>query len=253
MRSVPIQPPHRIPKNNIDPMLARPVLLIFILFFFLPEAKWAWASPTPAPTERREIRSDKINEYRTQRAFRYEKHAPRSDDLFGWIREWILEMADELTSGRIASRIFDVLQWLLPALILGYAVFRIVGMEHAAPWSKRQKKGTNQQADPGEDIHAVDFETAIGNAESEARYRDAVRLHYLKILKLLTDAGRIQWKPDKTNADYAFELAGTELADGFDGLTYIYDCTWYGDMPVNGDAYTKIKPGFLGFRERLRS
>lgn len=118
-----------------------------------------------------------------------------------------------------------------------------------------QSKSTWHQdtSGSGEDIHIIDFEASIESAESDGRYRDAVRLQYLKTLKLLTDAGRIQWKQDKTNASYASELAGTELADSFDALTYIYDCTWYGDMPVSGDAYTKIKPGFLGFRERLRS
>jgi hypothetical protein len=234
-------------------MRARTVFLIFILSFFHLEVNMVCASPIPVPRERRQIKSEKIDAYRAQRAFRYEKQAPRSEDLFGWIRQWILEVAEKLMSGRMASGILDVLQWLLPAIILGYAVFRIAGMERSAPWSNRNQHGIKTQSDPGEDIHIIDFEASIESAESEGRYRDAVRLQYLKTLKLLTDAGRIQWKQDKTNASYASELAGTELADSFDALTYIYDCTWYGEMPVSGDAYTKIKPGFLGFRERLRS
>ena len=230
-----------------------PRLLIFIFLFLCLDGATVWASPVPAPKERREFQAKKIDGYRSQRAFRYEQPAPRGDGLSAWIRRWILDMARSLTTGRIASHVFNVLKWLLPALILGYAVIRIFGMEHVAPWSKPQRNGQKQTADPGDDIHIVDFNAAIANAETEARYRDAVRLLYLETLKRLTDAGRIQWKPDKTNADYVAALAGTDIAADFDALTNIYNCTWYGDMPVNGDAYTKIKPGFLGFRERLRS
>jgi hypothetical protein len=234
-------------------MRARPAALMFLITLLLCEVNMIWASPVPAPAERREIQSKKIETFRNQRAFRYEQPPPRGTELWERIWLWLLRQADKLFSGRRATQVFDVMKWLLPAIILGYAVMRIYGMEHVAPWRKGRNSSLGQETDPAENIHAVDFDGGISTAESDGRYRDAVRLQYLKTLKLLTDTGRINWKPDKTNADYVAEVAGTSIDIEFSSLTYIYECVWYGELPVNGDAYTKIKPGFLGFREQLKS
>ena len=234
-------------------MPARPAYILLLLLMILAETGGAWASPVPVPKERREIPTQKIDAYRSQRSFRYEHPPPRNAGVWERFWRWLIQQAEEIFTGHRASQVLDVLKWLLPAIILGYAVMRIAGMEHVAPWRKRQSNGSARDRDPGENIHVVDFDAGIAAAESESRYRDAVRLLYLKTLKILTDAGRIEWKPDKTNADYAAELIGSPIAPEFSSLTYIYECVWYGELPVNGDAYTKIKPGFLGFREQLRS
>lgn len=230
-----------------------PATLMLLIALQLCEVKLSWASPVPAPAERREIQSTKIEAFRNQRAFRYEQPPQRASDIWERVWIWFLRQAEQLLSGRRASQVFDVLKWLLPAIILGYAVMRIAGMEHVAPWSRSRNSRGGQATDPAENIHAVDFDGGISAAESAGRYRDAVRLQYLKTLKLLTDTGRINWRPDKTNADYAAEVAGTSIDTEFASLTYIYECVWYGELPVSGDAYMKIKPGFLGFREGLNT
>lgn len=234
-------------------MRTLPAALLFLITLLLCEVNMIWAAPVPAPVERREIQSKKIDAFRNQRAFRYTQPPPGGTDLWERIWLWLLRQADKLFSGRRATQVFDVMKWLLPAIILGYAVMRIAGMEHVAPWRKGRNSSSGQETNPAENIHAVDFESGISKAESDGRYRDAVRLQYLKTLKLLADTGRINWKPDKTNADFAAEVAGTSIDTEFSSLTYIYECVWYGELPVNVDAYTKIKPGFLGFREQLKS
>lgn len=234
-------------------MRALPAYIMILIALIFAETGVAWASPVPAPKERREIQSKKIEAFRSQRAFRYEQPPPRGTGIWERVWIWLLRQAEQLFSGRRATQVFDILKWVLPAIILGYAVMRIAGMDHVVPWSKRRRNSAGIQSDPGDNIHVVDFDADIAGAESDDRYRDAVRLLYLKTLKILSDSGRIEWKPDKTNTDYATELAGSPIATEFSSLTYIYECVWYGELPVNGDAYTKIKPGFLGFRERLKS
>lgn len=230
-----------------------PAYLMLLIMLLQGAAGAAWATPVPAPAERREIRSGKMDEYRKQRAFRYEQPAPRGRGIWDRIWIWLWRQAENLFSGRRATRVFDLLKWLLPAFILGFAVVRIAGMERATPWSRRRGRHADENTDPAANIHAIDFEAEIAGAETDARYRDAVRLQYLLTLKWLTDRGRIDWKSDKTNADYVAELNGKPGSVEFAALTHIYECAWYGELPVNGDAYTKIRPGFHGFRDRIGS
>lgn len=234
-------------------MARLPAYLMLLMMLLTGASDLAWAAQVPAPAERRQIPSGRMDAYRKQRAFRYEQPPPRGVGLWDRLWVWLWQKAEDLFSGRRTTRVFDLLKWLLPAIILGYAITRIAGMDLATPWRKRQGRGNTTPIDPAANIHAIDFEAAISGAETDARYRDAVRLQYLLTLKWLTDSGRIRWKPDKTNADYTAELKGSPLAGEFAALTHIYECAWYGELPVNGDAYTKIKPGFHGFRERFGS
>ncbi len=144
----------------------------------------------------------------------------------------------------------DVLKWLVPAMILGFAILKIAGMDQISLW-RRSTAGAAPEDPLLEDIHLMDFEGSIAQAVAGSRFREAVRLQYLFTLKLLTDRGYIRWQPGKTNADYASEINGAALQEGFASLTHVFECAWYGELPVNGDAYTQIEPGFRGFRERI--
>ncbi len=54
-------------------------------------------------------------------------------------------------------------------------------------------------------IYGVDFDSAIQQALGRSDYREAVRLLYLQTLKLLSDAGRIDWQLYKTPTQYLNE------------------------------------------------
>jgi hypothetical protein len=211
----------------------------------------AFADPVKPPVQRREIPAGKIDQYRGQRAFQYDQPPPKFGRSF-WsgIRNWIFEKIDRLFSHRGVSFFMDVLKWLVPAMILGFAILKIAGMDQISLW-RRSTAGAAPDDPLLEDIHVMDFEGSIAQAVAGSRFREAVRLQYLFTLKLLTDRGYIRWQPGKTNADYAAEINGAALQEGFASLTHVFECAWYGELPVNGDAYTQIEPGFRGFRERI--
>lgn len=210
------------------------------------------ADPVKAPAQRREISSGRIDQYRNQRAFQYNQPPPKLNRGF-WvsIREWIIDKIDSLLSHRGLSYLVDVLKWFIPALILVFAVVKMAGMDQIAFW-RANSEGRTPVNDPlHADIHVLDFETSISEAVGKAHFREAIRLQYLLTLKQLTDRGYIRWQPGKTNADYVSEISSSHLEDGFASLTQVFEWAWYGEFPVSGDAYTKIEPGFRGFRERL--
>jgi Domain of unknown function (DUF4129) len=239
--------------NNFDVMRMIRFLVCLLAFLFMGGMEPAFSDPVKPPVQRREIPAGKIDQYRGQRAFQYNEPSAKFGRGF-WmgVRDWLLEKLDRLLSGRGVSVVLNVLKWLLPSLILGFAILKIAGMEQISLW-RRGTKGEDPDDPHHEDIHVMDFEGSIAKAVAMSRFREAVRLQYLFTLKLLTDRGYIRWQPGKTNGDYASEISGTALQQGFASLTHIFECAWYGELPVNGDAYTQIEPGFRGFRERIRA
>ena len=103
-----------------------------------------------------------------------------------------------------------------------------------------------------ENIHAMDFEALIAEAVAAGQYRRAVRLNFLKSLRLLTEKQHIHWKPEKTNRDYLEELTPSELRLPFQELATRYEYIWYGDFPVDASRYEDARLRFEQFHRQLR-
>jgi hypothetical protein len=101
------------------------------------------------------------------------------------------------------------------------------------------------------DIHAISYDTAIEDAVRQQDYRIAVRLWFLRTLKTLSDRELIQWKSEKTNSDYYYELSGSSLQEQFGQLSFVYDYIWYGEFPVNEDSYQKASADFRAFLSKI--
>jgi hypothetical protein len=86
----------------------------------------------------------------------------------------------------------------------------------------------------------------IEDALSKKDYRKAVRLHFLKLLKQLTDNNLIKWQIDKTNNDYSMELANSKYNSKFNELSLMYEYIWYGDFSLDE---TNFKGTISKFKE----
>lgn len=60
-----------------------------------------------------------------------------------------------------------------------------------------------------EDIYGIDFDAEIAAATAAGNHAALVRLYYLKTLRALVDAGRLDWVPGRTPSQYAL-LANME-------------------------------------------
>jgi hypothetical protein len=74
-------------------------------------------------------------------------------------------------------------------------------------------------------IYGIDFEQRIDEAMMQQNYREAVRLNYLHTLKMLSDAGRIEWQLYKTPSQYTREYP----TDAFRQLTNLFLLIRYGN------------------------
>ena len=102
-----------------------------------------------------------------------------------------------------------------------------------------------------ENIHEIDFDTAIDEAFMKKDFRLAVRLLYLQTLKRLTDTGLINYKPDKTNRQYVYELANSAYKSDFETLTRQFEFVWYGNFPVGEVDFQLSRRQFQQFNQSL--
>jgi hypothetical protein len=188
-----------------------------------------------------------LQDYRGRKEFDYQSAVPQGNSLWEQFWRWFWTKWSQLMS-REGFRVgFKAFLWAASIGILLYAVLRVLGMEKVRFWMGAQGRGQGIRGEIVEDIHAIDYETSIGEAENEGRYRDAIRFHFLRSLKLMSDREVIRWNRNKTNIDYTRELSAHRLAGPFEQIRRIYEYAWYGEFPVSREDYLALHPYFSGF------
>jgi len=188
-----------------------------------------------------------LKDYRGRKEFDYQSAIPQGTSLWGQFWRWFWSKWSQLMS-REGFRVgFKAFLWTASIGILLYAVLRILGMEKVRFWMGSKSGGQGIRGEMVEDIHAIDYAASIGEAENEGRYRDAIRFHFLRSLKLMSDREVIRWNRNKTNIDYTRELSAHRLAGPFEQIRRIYEYAWYGEFPVSREDYLALHPYFSGF------
>jgi hypothetical protein len=98
-----------------------------------------------------------------------------------------------------------------------------------------------------------DFEKAINIQLSQQNFRNAIRLLYRKILKELEIHELIRYSREKTNREYAKEIANNSLRSGFYQLSGIYNRIWYGNYPLSKEEYESLAQNFYQFSEGINA
>jgi hypothetical protein len=102
-----------------------------------------------------------------------------------------------------------------------------------------------------ENIHEINFDDDIESALAQRNFKLAVRLLYLRSLKQLNDAGLIQWQIEKTNSVYVDELSNPNQRQTFSILTRQFEYIWYGNFPIDEQAFRNINTLFQDFKQIL--
>ncbi|MBL6445569.1 hypothetical protein JMN32_04570 [Fulvivirga sp. 29W222] len=102
----------------------------------------------------------------------------------------------------------------------------------------KHKGGDMQQKleDIEQNLMESDLMQWLKKVVEDKNYRLALRIYYLIIIKELATKGLINWKKEKTNMDYLYEMRGHNTYDRFEEVTGIYQLIWYGEKNM-GDQY----------------
>lgn len=171
-----------------------------------------------------------------------------------WFWHWLASLFDFSTirskQSGLGFWIGQVIKYLV--IVGGSAALILVILKSAGIdigiFRKRSRSAPLDYSELDENIHEIDFANDIERAASAGNYKLAVRLHYLRTLKQLSDNGLIDWQPNKTNQAYVAELSNNPVQDIFKRLTNQFEYVWYGDFAVNSESYKNISQLFGSFK-----
>lgn len=204
-----------------------------------------------AAVELRNFNLQKIKDYSSQKEFRYDDGLSINTSWWDRFWDWIWSVITNILSNKYSGNFFQyVLIAVIVALIL-FAISRLAGLD-LFMLARKSKEVDVPYAEVMENIHEIDFNSEIDKAVYEGNLRLAVRLLYLRSLKLLSDQGLITWQPEKTNQAYVDELEDLERKAAFKLLTLRFEYIWYGDFRIDQEHFKVLKSSFERFNVKAR-
>ncbi|WP_420146853.1 DUF4129 domain-containing protein [Spirosoma sp.] len=203
-----------------------------------------------APVRVRYPEAEHLRDLQTDHDYQYGNDAPPPENPIARLFNWILrKFATFLTSEAYQN----VWQYVLLAGIAGVVIYLLMKAEVLSfLFPKSAQSGSLDYENLAENIHEINFDKAIDEAISQRNFRLAVRLLYLQTLKRLADAERIDYKLDKTNRQYVYELIDSPLHADFERLTRQFEFVWYGDFPIDEARLVSIREHFRSFNQSIR-
>ena len=102
-----------------------------------------------------------------------------------------------------------------------------------------------------ENIFDINYERELTKALVAGDHRLAVRIEFLRLLKILTEKNLIQYRQDRTNMDYIFQLGGKPFYPDFFRVVRHYEYSWYGHFEVSRENYELIAGDFRKLNQQL--
>ena len=196
---------------------------------------------------RRAFSAVRMDGYKSNPEFQYEKVSTSAKSGWDLFWDWVWSKIDQLFNNVHTGNLFFWIILVISVSVLAYFVIQATGMRDGMLFGKRNLQQGLAFSTMEEDIHAIDFDSAIQKATEQGNFRLAVRMLYLPALKKLTDGGKISWKAGKTNLMYWQELSGTLLQEPFFELTRQFESNWYGNLSVSGQEFNQLNGLFREF------
>lgn len=196
-----------------------------------------------------------IDDYRRQDRFDYE-HPRDPHSLWDRFREWLWDLIESILPRGVANDVLSFLMAWLPYIVLaggaGVAAWKLYRARPGGLIGRSDRALVSDMAAIEENLDAADLDMLINQAVAEGRYRRATRLLYLRSLRDLSERNLIEYRRERTNAEYARELRNDPIGPLFERITLLFEYVWYGDLQIDGERYPVVADAFDQFRVRLR-
>ncbi len=167
------------------------------------------------------------------------------DKLFDWLQHWIAELFDGDFNGLPDLVGFIIVVGVLTLVILFIMKSRKQGL--FASSGSRLALVQEEQLEAPEDLDRL-----IGVAVNDGNYRLAIRLLYRRTLSELKDLGMINFRPERTDAEYVRDLAGTAFGDSYRQAVRMFQSAWYGLEQVSMADFHRAQQAFDAVRATIR-
>ena len=179
--------------------------------------------------------------------YTYERKAKRTlwDKIKEFLRDFFsIKLEPSRSSVDILVTVLKILGYLIIVVAVAFLIKVLLSKDLGRFFGKKPKEVAINVYDVEKNIHQVNFEKLIHDTLHKKNYRLAARYYYLWLLRRLSNAGMIQWNPDKTNADYTAEIKDDGLKISFQYLSYLYNNIWYGEFEINEQEFLKVQYAF---------
>lgn len=102
-----------------------------------------------------------------------------------------------------------------------------------------------------EDIQAANLDALLGEALQKQDYRLAIRVQFLRLLRLLSERGLIRWESGKTTREYLAEVSSSELRADLRTINRYFEYTWYGNFPATPGLYEEVANVYRNWKDRF--
>ncbi|MCC6410608.1 MAG: DUF4129 domain-containing protein [Saprospiraceae bacterium] len=155
-------------------------------------------------------------------------------------------MAPNMDSWNIAAawwgKMFQVLAIIIALAGIAYGIYRML---QAPKNNKVRRNDVSIESDNLEEyLLDSDLDVWLREALAAGNLMLAVRIHFLQMIKKLALSNHLTLSMEKTNRDYLRELRGHRDIAIFRKLTLRYEEVWYGNRPINKEAYESLAADF---------
>ncbi|MFD2533145.1 DUF4129 domain-containing protein [Gracilimonas halophila] len=232
--------------------------LFFSLLFGLLSPYMGIAQNTTQPqipadssiVDTRTIDTETLSELTEESVFEYNEVAQNPDSLMSRIYGWLMQIIQYIMDNRWTSVIIKFIFFGIFAIVLVALINQILGGNLSTAFSTKKNSDKLSLNIEQSELDETDYDEMLDSALAENRYRDAVRILYLKALQQLNEAELIVWKADKTNHDYLLELNDHPSKTSFSRLTSYYEYVEYGDFQIEENGFSSIQDIYLEFQKR---
>lgn len=206
---------------------------------------------TESEVHNRKFETKFKDKYKGKEGFVYEE-VQQKTGLFQKIKQAINEWFRRNFTQKIGEEL-DHFYYVILLRVLGFLLFGFIAFYLIKAFIQKdiywlvKKKGKKVQAFEEltvEDFKTTDFESIINDSIAQKQYRLAIRMYYLGLLQRLHEQEKILWTPEKTNADYSYELKEKNEKEDFSYLSYLYNNIWYGEYELTEVDFFKAKNAF---------
>ena len=184
-----------------------------------------------------------VNEYRpvNQRSISSESWEKAAGEI-DYSRDRPEELP-ELPDFSWLSTLVQIIAVIVVVAGIGWWVYKMMSMPSNRRISKDEPHITPDNLESY--IHETDLEKHLREALARGQYNLAVRIHYLQIIRALSEKKYIRWSKEKTNREYLRELKNTRIEDPVRNITGVYERIWYGNRRTDQEDYLLLAPDFI--------
>jgi hypothetical protein len=190
----------------------------------------------------RKVSSEALDSLKKQDAFWY------ADSSFGTKKKAKQKESTDFRHQRSHWLSTKTLVFIL-LIAVAFIVFFLVRTNVIA--AKRSIKVQGEEKEELENIFGINYQKELDKALKDKNYRLAVRLMFLRQLKILSDKNIIQYKQERTNLDYLTQIHSSKYYKDFFRLTRNYEYVWYGKFELKPETFNVIKSEFENFDRNL--